>query len=95
MKKGYHDYTPEVKIEKKEPKKYRTGDSSLRILEEIPKQPIGYLKDSHDQIIQITDEKGNINVDTYVLQFGNMAPKQDTVKRYDNPLTKYISKIYG
>ena len=95
MKKGYHDYTPEVKVEKKEPKKYQKGDSSLRILEEIPEPPIGYLKDSHGQIVQITDEKGNINVDTFVLQFGKIAPKLDAVDRFDNPLTKELNKVYG
>ena len=94
MKKGYHDYTPAVKVKKKEPKKYKRGESSLPVLDKIPEPPIGYLIDSKGSIIQTTDEKGYINVDTYVLQFGNMAPKPETAKRYTNPLSKHISKIY-
>lgn len=92
MKKGYHDYIPEVKVEKKEPKKYKKGTSSLKILTTIPKKPIGYLTHM-GQIIQTTDEKGNINVDDFVLMFGTQAPKPATNKLHITDLTAQASRL--
>ena len=92
MKKGYHDYVPEVKVEKKPPKKYKNGSSSLTILDTIPKKPIGYLTHM-GQIIQITDGKGNINVDTFVLQFGTQSPKPSPNKVYINSASADASRL--
>ena len=92
MKKGYHDYTPAVKVEKKEPKKYKKGTSSLKVITTIPKKPIGYLTHM-GQIIQTTDEKGNINVDSFVLQFGTQAPKPGPNRIHINPATSHASRL--
>ena len=92
MKKGYHDYTPAVKVKKKEPKKYKKGTSSLKVLTTIPKKPIGYLTHM-GQIIQTTDEKGNINVDGFVLMFGTQAPKPGPNRLYITDLTSQASRI--
>ena len=92
MKKGYHDYTPVVKKEKKEPKVYKKGTSSLKVLTTIPKKPIGYLTHM-GQIIQTTDEKGNINVDDFVLMFGTQAPKPGPSRLYMTDLTSQASRI--
>lgn len=92
MKKGYHDYIPEVKVEKKEPKKYKKGTSSLKVLTTIPKKPIGYLTHM-GQIIQTTDDKGNVNVDSFVLQFGTQAPKPGPNRIHINPATAHASRL--
>lgn len=92
MKKGYHDYIPEVKVEKKEPKKYKKGTSSLKVVTTIPKKPIGYLTHM-GQIIQTTDDKGNVNVDSFVLQFGTQAPKPGPNKVHINPATAHASRL--
>ena len=92
MKKGYHDYKPAIKIKKKEPKVYEKGSASLNIITTIPKPPIGYLvKDGI--MIQTTDNKGNINVDSFVLMFGTLAPKSHPSKIYLNDLTAQASRI--
>ncbi len=92
MKKGYHDYVPHIKIEKKEPKKYKSGSSSLTVLRTIPKKPISYLTHM-GEIIQTTDKKGNVNVDSFVLMFGTQAPKPNPSKFYVNALSAQASKI--
>ena len=92
MKKGYHDYIPEVKTEKKEPKKYKKGTSSLKVLTTIPKKPIGYLTHM-GQIIQTTDEKGNVNVDDFVLMFGTQAPKPGANRLHITDLTYQASRL--
>ena len=92
MKKGYHDYIPEVKTEKKEPKKYKKGTSSLKVLTTIPKKPIGYLTHM-GQIIQTTDDKGNVNVDSFVLMFGTQAPKPGPSRIHINPSTAHASRL--
>tara|TARA_R100001443_G_scaffold70583_1_gene78872 strand:- start:703 stop:987 length:285 start_codon:yes stop_codon:yes gene_type:complete len=92
MKKGYHDYIPEIKVEKKKPKKYKKGTSSLKVLTTIPKKPIGYLTHM-GQIIQTTDEKGNVNVDSFVLMFGTQAPKPGPNRLHITDLTSQASRI--
>ena len=92
MKKGYHDYIPEVKVKKKEPKKYKKGTSSLRILTTIPKKPVGYLTHM-GQIIQTTDKKGNVDVDDFVLMFGTQSPKPNPGKLYLSELSTQASRI--
>lgn len=92
MKKGYHDYKPSLEVEKKEPKKYIARSTSLVILNKIPEHPIGYLKNM-EHIIQTTNEKGNINVDSFVLMFGSQAPKPGPGKMFINSTTAHASKI--
>jgi len=92
MKKGYHDYVPHIEAEKKAPKKYKSGSSSLTILSTIPKKPVGYLMHM-GSIVQTTDEKGNINVDSFVLQFGTQAPKPGPNKVHINPATAHASRL--
>ena len=65
----------------------------LTYLDKIPEKPIGYIVDSiSGEIIKITDDNGNVNVDTFVLQFGKSAPKLPTQEDYINPHTRTISK---
>tara|TARA_X000001382_G_scaffold74847_1_gene52369 strand:- start:467 stop:754 length:288 start_codon:yes stop_codon:yes gene_type:complete len=92
MKKGYHDYTPAVKVKKREPKIYKRGSSSLKILTTIPKKPIGYLTHM-GQIIQTTDEKGNVKVDSFVLMFGTQAPKPGASRIFINGATTHASLL--
>ena len=92
MRKGYHDYKPIVKAEKKEPKIYKKGTLPLRILTRIPKPPIGHLMQMGN-MIQTTDEKGNINVDNFVLMFGTQAPKPGANKLHMTDLTAQASRL--
>ena len=92
MKKGYHDYKPAIKVETKEPKVYKKGSSSLKILTTIPKKPIGYFTHM-GQIIQTTDEKGNVIVDDFVLMFGTQAPKPGPSRLHITDLTAQASRI--
>jgi len=51
-----------------------TQGATLRKLKTIPEKPIGYLINNGD-IIQITDDKGNIDVNNFILMYGTSAPK--------------------
>ncbi len=66
----------------------------LTYLDKIPEKPIGYIVDKvSGEIIKTTDDNGNVNVDTFVLQFGKTAPKLPAQSDYINPHTKTFSEV--
>tara|TARA_R110000851_G_scaffold294642_1_gene449359 strand:+ start:616 stop:906 length:291 start_codon:yes stop_codon:yes gene_type:complete len=68
---------------------------TLRVLKEIPEKPIGYLRDrTSGDIIQTTDENGNINVSDFVLVYGKPAPKFGTQKESSEIKTHSIPKRF-
>ena len=67
----------------------------LKVLDEIPEKPIGHFTDAPTgEIIQITDEKGFLNVDTFGLQFGKPAPKLNAVDVLEYELSSQLTKIF-
>jgi hypothetical protein len=67
----------------------------LRVLDEIPEKPIGHFTDvSTGEIIQITNEKGFIDVDTFILQFGKPAPKLNALDVLEYDLSSQLTKIF-
>jgi len=51
-------------------------NKTLKVLTEIPNKPIGYLVNRNSgEIIQTTDNQGNINVNNFILVYGKLAPK--------------------
>ena len=65
----------------------------LTYLDVIPEKPIGYIIDRlSGEIIKTTDDKGNLTVDTFVLQFGKTPPKLPQQSGYINPHTRAVSE---
>ena len=82
MKKGYHDYIPVVKEEKKEIKK-----------EVIATHKPKYIKSHGGHMYKFTDERGMVVAGTDVLMFGNKLPSWSNA-RYVKPSLKMDTKNY-
>ena len=75
MKKGYHDYTPIIKKEKKEKKVVKSTHE--------PK----YVTSTGGSTHMISDERGMIVAGTDVLQFGWRMPSMHAIRPVKTPYT--------
>tara|TARA_B110000908_G_C10009874_1_gene338038 strand:- start:233 stop:469 length:237 start_codon:yes stop_codon:yes gene_type:complete len=67
---------------------------SLLRSDKKPLAPVGSFYDVlNNNYIQITDNKGFVNVDTHILMFGKVGNKMPSNNLYRHPLTECLKEI--